>query len=173
MEPVAPSSNVVAVLRTISRAGFAYAQTKELAEAAGWKLIDDELDLGYVRFDVQLVPGRDVRRPLAVEVCESGRPPRAFVPLFYFEEHEVRREPFDKAHRSLSEQLTRVLGPPSLSGEYCYQHREEWIYLYSWWSLADAEFVLVQDEFDIQFGMDVSLWVLPAGAAVEFPMSSA
>jgi hypothetical protein len=64
-----------------------------------------------------------------------------------------------------------VLGPPSSFGEYTYPHREGWPYSYSWWSLADATIVLVQDEFDIQFGMDISLWVLPAHAAVAVPVS--
>jgi hypothetical protein len=30
---------------------------------------------------------------------------------------------------------------------------------------------MVQDEFDIQFGMDVTLWVLPANVAVAVPVS--
>jgi hypothetical protein len=171
MQAIAPSNNAVSVLRAIARAGFAYGKTKELAGAAGWKLVDDELSLGYVRFDMHLAPHQDSRRPLAVEVRESGKPPRAFVPLFGFDDYEFDREPFDRAYRSLTEQLAGALGPPSRVGEYSYRHREGWPYSYAWWSLADATFALVQDEFDIQFGMDISLWVLPAGAAVEVPVS--
>ena len=172
MEVVAPSDDDVAVLRAISRAGFSYQPTKMLGEAAGWKLVDDELDLGFVAFDMHLGPGKNVRSRLAVAVSESGRPPLAFVPLFYFEEYDVRREPFDQAYRSLSEQLVRILGSPSSSGQYDYPHRKNWPYSYSWWSFADATLVLVQDEFDIQFGMDVSLWVLLTGAAVKVPINS-
>jgi len=171
MEAVIPSRDAVAVLRAISRAGFSYQRTKELCQAARWKLVDDELDLGYVAFEMGTVPGQDSHRRLAVEVSESGRLPRAFVPLFYFEEYDVHREPFDLTYRSLSEQLAGVLGPPSSSGEYTCPHREGWRYFYSWWSLTDATFVLVQDEFDIQFGMDVTLWVLPANVSVAVPVS--
>jgi hypothetical protein len=171
MEVAVPSHDAVAVLRAISRAGFSYQQTKELCQAAGWKLVDDELDLGYVAFDMGMAPGPDFPRRLAVEVSESGRPPRAFVPLFYFEDYDVEREPFDRAYRSLSARLTSVLGPPASFGEYTYPHRESWRYSYSWWSLTDATFVLVQDEFDLQFGMDVTLWVLPPNAAVAVPVS--
>ena len=106
-----------------------------------------------------------------MEVSESRRPPRAFVPLFYFQEYDARREPFDQAYRSLSEQLVRVLGSSTSSGEYGYPHRKSWSYSYNWWSLSDATLVLVQDEFDIQFGMDVTVWVLPMGAAVKVPVS--
>ncbi len=172
MEVVAPSRDAAVVLRTLSRAGFGYQRTKELCEAAGWKLLDDELDLGYVAFEIRLEHNHDIRRRLAVEVSESGRPPRAFVPLFYFEEYDLERKPFDQAYWSLSEQLARVIGPPSSSGEYTYPHREGWFFSFSWWSLGDATLVLVQDELDIQFGMDITLWVLPAGAEVRVPLSA-
>jgi hypothetical protein len=171
MDAIAPSDDDVAVLRAIARAGFSYEQTKTLGAAAGWKLVDDEFELGYVAFEMRLGSGNDASSRFAVEVRECGRPPRAFVPLFYFDDYDVRREPFDRAYRSLSEQLLRIVGSPSLSGEYSYAHRKNWLYSYNWWSLPDATLVLVQDEFDIQFGMDVSLWVLPAGAAAKLPVS--
>jgi hypothetical protein len=171
MDVVAPSEDGLVVLRAISRAGFVYQSTKALGKAAGWKLVDDELGLGFVAFEMPLgSDGKCVGR-LAVEVVESGRRPRAFVPLFYFEDYAIRREPFDKAYQSLSEQLAGILGSPSSSGEYGYRHRRDWSYAYSWWSFSDATLVVVQDEFDIQFGMDVTLWALPAGAAVEVPVS--
>ncbi len=167
MEAVAPSHDAVAVLRAIARAGFGYQRTKDLCHAARWKLIDDEIALGYVAFDMGLVPSESFPRRLVVEVRESSRPPRAFVPLFYFEEYDVHREPFDQAYWSLTEQLASILGPPSSSGEYTYPHRQGWPFFFSWWSLTDGAFVLVQDEFDIQFGMDVTLWVLPANAGLQ------
>jgi hypothetical protein len=171
MDAVALSYDALVVLRAISRAGFSYQSTKELCQTAGWKLVDDERDLGYLAFHIGMTPGQIFPFRLAVEVSESSRPPRAFVPLSYFEDYDVEREPFDRAYWSLREQLARVLGPPSSSGEYTYSHRKGWRYDYSWWSLTDATFVLVQDEFDIQFGMDISLWVLPADAAVAVPVS--
>jgi hypothetical protein len=128
---VAPSNEAIAVLRSISRAGFAYAQTKKLASEAGWRTIDDELDLGYVRFAMQLDFGKEDRPLLTVEVSESGRLPRAIVSLFYFEEYDLEREPFDQAYQSLSEQLIGVLGLPSRSGEYSYPHRVGWQYSFN------------------------------------------
>lgn len=171
MKAVTPDAGVLAAIREIAREGFSYRRTKELGQTAGWKLDDDELDLGYVAFEVQIA--KDDSRRLSVQVSESGRPPRAFLPLYYIddEECEANRKPFDQALRSLSEQLESVLGLPSVSGEYGYSHRENWLYSYVGWSLADATFVLAQDEFDIQFGMDVTLWVLPAGTEVAGPMS--
>ena len=171
MKVVAPSHEAIAVLRAISQAGFGYQRAKDLCRAARWELVDDELDLGYVGFEMGAAPGQDFPRRLAVEVMESGRPPGAFVPLFYFEDYDVEREPFDRAFQSLSEQLVVVLGPPSSSGDYTYLHRTGWRYFYTWWSLPDAALVLVQDEFDIQFGMDVTLWVLPADAPITVPVT--
>jgi hypothetical protein len=170
MAAVALSDDAVALLRAISRAGFGYQLTTELCQAAGWKLVDDELDLGYVAFRMGMDPGQDFPARLAVEVAESG-PPRAFVPLFCFEDYDTEREPFDLAFRSLSRQLACFLGTPTSVGEYTYPHREGWPYSYHWWSLPDATLVLVQDEFDIQFGMDVTLWMLPAHAPLAVPVS--
>ena len=54
VEVVAPSEPAVAVLRAISRAGFAYTPAKALCETAGWRLVDDEPDLGYIRYAMRL-----------------------------------------------------------------------------------------------------------------------
>jgi hypothetical protein len=169
MDVVAPTDDVIEVMRKIARSGFDYQQTRGLGEAATWKLLDDELDLGYVAFDIHIDSCKAARRRLVVELSESGRQPRAFVPLFSFEEHE--RETFDEAYKALAEQLTGTLGRVSHSGTYTYAHRANWPYSYSWWTLSDATFVLMQDEFDIQFGMDVSLWVLPQGTPVRVPVN--
>jgi hypothetical protein len=170
MDAVAPADDAIAMLRAISEAGFRYERTKKLAELAGWRLVDDEEDLGYVAFEMRLVPGKDLCRRLFVQIGQSGQPPRAFVPLFCFEDYDSHRRPFDEAFRSLSEQLTNLLCLPSSLGHYSYAHREGWLYSYTSWSLIDATFVLVQDEMDIQFGMDITLWLLPAGEAVELPV---
>lgn len=172
MEVVAPTGDAVAVLRAIGRAGFGYQQTKKVALAAGWKLVDDEFDLGYVAVEM-LLPGQDMHRRLVVLVSESNPQPRAFVPLFYYEDYDIQREPLDEAYRLLREQLSRVIDRPTASGQFNYSHREDWGYFYCYWSLSDITFVLTQDEFDIQFGMDVTLWMLPAGIAVQVPVKGA
>ncbi len=170
MVVAAPSEAAVAVLRSVSRDQFAYATTKALCDAAGWHLIDDELELGYLRYSMYLAAGSSQRRPLTILIAESKNSPFAFVPLFYFEDYDKGRETFDLSFRTLAEQLGEFLGAASLSGEYSYPHRAEWSYSFVGWALVDATVVLVQDEFDIQFGMDVTLWVQPAGSKVEAPV---
>src|SRR5207302_10447031 len=149
---------------------FADAPTKALCGAAGWGLVDEEPDLGYIRYAMRLSAGSDERRLLSVRIAEAGNRPWAFVPLFYFEGYGEGREPFDRAFRTLSGHLAGFLGAASRSGAYGYPHRAAWSYSFAGWALADATLVLVQDEFDIQFGMDVTLWVQPAGTAIEAPV---
>jgi hypothetical protein len=170
VEVATPTKAVLEVLRGISRAEFAYTPTKELCETAGWQLVDDEPDLGYLRYSLAPGASSEERRLLSVLIAESNKPPFAFVPLFFFEVYDRCREPFDLAFRTIAEQLARLLGAATRSGEYSYSHRADWSYLFAGWSLADTTLVLVQDEFDIQFGMDVTLWVLPAGSVVKAPM---
>ena len=100
----------IGVLQAISRAEFRYQPTKEIAEVASWRIVDDEPELGYVAFEMPLGPQRNVRCRLAIEIQESGRSVRAFVPLFHFEEYDSQREPFDQAFRSLFEHLAEFFG---------------------------------------------------------------
>jgi hypothetical protein len=170
LEVVAPSKEAIAVLRALSGVGFAYASCKALCENAGWGLVDDEPDLGYVRYAMRLGDDTDQRSLLSVRIVEAGKPPWAFVPLFYFEEYDECREPFDRAFRSLSGHLAGFLGTASRAGSYSYPHRAGWSYSFIGWELVDATLMLVQDELDIQFGMDVTLWVQPAGTAIRAPV---
>jgi hypothetical protein len=83
----------------------------------------------------------------------------------------VEDEPLEfLQYAQFSDQLEVILGPPSRTGSYYYHHRRECPYSFSWWGLKDASLALVQDEHDIQFGMDVSLWVLPEGIEVRLPI---
>ena len=173
MQAVAPSHTTLSILRAIARCGFSYAPTKALAEAAGWRRVDDDPDQGYVRYDMLMEAETQEWRPLSVMVAEGERPPWAFVTLSYFDEDEARREPFDAMFQIPAESLANTLGEASRSGIYTYPHRPDWEYSYAGWTLADFTLILVQDEFDIQFGMDVSLWILPAGHAVVIPVSEA
>ncbi len=95
--------------------------------------------------------------------------------MYYFGEgagdpSELDRTPFDNAFRRLADGLEALVGPPFRTGEYKYRHRRGWPYLYSWWRLPDASLALVQDEHDIQFGTDVTLWVLAEGVKVRLPV---
>lgn len=133
-------------------------------------LVDDEPDLGYVRYVFPLIAGSEEQRPLSVLTAEHNSPPWSFVPLFYFEEDGEGRRSFDRAFLSIATQLAVFLGTAARSGEYSYPHRPGWSYSFAGWCLPDATLVLVQDEFDIQFGMDVTLWGQPAGSAVIAPI---
>ncbi|AMV23728.1 hypothetical protein VT84_04900 [Gemmata sp. SH-PL17] len=172
MEPITLSEFTIVALRAIAHVGFAYEPTKDVCRSARWELIDDELDLGYLRYDMRPTGAPDElgSASLSIQVAESGSRPWAFVPLYYFGNYRTSREPFDRAFQILSNNLSDALGAETRSGEYTYNHRSGWPYSFVGWALADATFVLVQDEFDIQFGMDVTLWVKPAGTAVEVPV---
>lgn len=157
MQAVAPSESAIGVMCAISRAGFAYNQIKSICASAAWQLVDDDPDLGYIRYEIVLAAGSSERRPVSIRIAESNESPFAFVPLFYFDEYDEGRELFDQAFRTLADQLKLFLGRPAQSGEYSYSHRSAWPYLFAGWMLPDATLMLVQDEFDIQFGMDVTL----------------
>jgi hypothetical protein len=170
MEAFAPSEREIAVLRSISCAGFTYAPTRVLCEAAGWRQVDDEPDQGYVRYDMPLDANPDEQSQLSVLIAGRNKYPLAFLPLFHFEEYDKGREPFDIAFRGITLHLSGFLGAAARWGDYSYPHRADWSYQFAGWSLSDATLVLVQDELDIQFGMDLTLWVQPAGTAVEAPV---
>jgi hypothetical protein len=173
MEAIAPSEAAVAVLREIARAGFDYAQTKTMCEAAGWELEDDEPDLGYVSYFMRLTPSSEEQRRLSVQIANPyGVTPSAFVPLFFFDDFDQSRAPFDTAFRSLADQFVAIQGEASRVGEYSYPGRAKWAYSFAGWQLPEATLLLVQDYFDGQFGMDVTLWVMPAGSPVEVPVSA-
>jgi hypothetical protein len=169
-EAVAPSLATIKVLRAIAQAEFAHGPVKALCNDAGWEPIIDEPAHGHIRYAMLLNGGCAEFRPLTVLTAEHNPLRRAFVPLYYFDDYDARREPFDQAFAHCRTKLTGLLGKPSRPGTYGYPHRANWLYSYCAWTLPDATFVLTQDEFDIQFGMDVSLWVLPAGVGVETPM---
>ena len=63
-------------------------------------------------------------------------------------------------------ETTGCFGAPTASG-YRQLSFRMWPYAYQRWSLPEGEFTLVQDEFDIQDGMDVTLWMQPVGTPLE------
>jgi hypothetical protein len=162
------SSDHVSALRSVAKAGFGLDNAKKLALSARWQLTDGELDLGYLRFDIQILVG-DSPRSLVVEFGKDDGPSFAFVPLLCFPDTNEQLTAFNAAFQSASTALQYVLGPPSDSGQYGYAHRK-WHYSYCWWSLPEAELVLVQDEFDIQDGLDITLWILSAGTPRNLPV---
>jgi len=73
---------------------------------------------------------------------------------------------FNAAFHSVAGALTQCLGAPGAVGDRRLSFRT-WSYAYKRWSLPEGEFTLVQDEFDIQEGPDVTLWIQPVGTPIE------
>ncbi|XAY06030.1 hypothetical protein DSM112329_02891 [Paraconexibacter sp. AEG42_29] len=110
-------------------------------------------------------------RVVAVEARETGCPPLAFAALAYFDETGPGVAAMHDAFDNIRAALAQTLGAPTFTGRHQDEQRTGWDYGYAWWSRPDASLVLVQDEFDIQFGLDVSLWAFPASTTFAVPVS--
>jgi hypothetical protein len=176
MNPIVPSRDQFDVLRGIAGAGFDYSATKRLCSGAGWKLLVDEPDAGFVQFNLWVARGPENQRLLSVGTPELDGPPHVYLPLYYFPEEEgcdpeeYARTPFDEAFRRLAEGTNVILGEAHREGTYEYPHRPGWAYNFRIWRVPEAQVVLVQDEHDIQFGMDVSLRLFAAKPDVSIPL---
>jgi hypothetical protein len=177
VKPIVPSPSQFEVLRGIAGEGFDYSATKRLGSGAGWKLVEDEPDLGFVQYILWFGPGLDNRRLLSVGTAEIDGAPHIYLPLFYFPEEkedgdpaECDRSTFDEAYRLLADGIAAKIGQAPRDGTYKYPHRSGWPYSFRTWRIAEAQVILLQDEHDIQFGMDVSLWLFPAESDVSIPL---
>ncbi len=81
---------------------------------------------------------------------------------------EGRRE-FGIWFEAALERIRGYLGEPAGSGRYEYPHRKDWPYSYAIWRGDRGVLLLQQDERDIQFGFDLSIWVLSAGGRPDLP----
>jgi hypothetical protein len=176
MNPIVPTRDQFEVLRGIAGAGFDYSATKRLCSGAGWKLVVDEPDVGFVQFYLWVAPGFGNQRLLSVGTPELDGPPHLYLRLYCFPEDEGgdpdehERTPFDEAYRRLAEGTRLTFGEAQREGTYEYPHRSGWPYNFCVWRVPEAQVVLVQDEHDIQFGMDVSLWLFAAEPEVSIPL---
>jgi hypothetical protein len=164
-------------MRGIAGAGFDYSATKRLCSRAEWQLVEDAPDLGFVQYFLWVGPNLDDRRLLSVGTLETDRAPYIYLPLSYFPDEEDGgdpsqhdRTPFDEAYRRLSDGFGVILGHARREGTYEYPHRPGWPYSFRDWQLPEGQVILVQDEHDIQFGMDVSLWLFAAEPDVSVPL---
>ena len=164
-------AEVIAGLVAVAQCGFGYEAVKGIAASIGWRLDGDEPEFGYVTYQVPTgITATAGESRLCVLFRREGQAPKALLPLFASEQFEDDRPLFDSIFAATADRIAGVLGPRSSSGQYEYGHRVGWQYRYTTWAGAGATLVLVQDEFDIQFGMDVTLWTLPAGTPVKFPL---
>jgi hypothetical protein len=176
MKAIVPSRDQFDVLCAIAGEGFDYSATKRLCSGAGWQVVADEPDLGFVQYHLGVGRGADNRRLLSVGTPELDGPPHLYLPLFYFPEEEGEdpeendRTPFDEAFRRLADGFGAMLGQPERKGTYEFPHRPAWPYGFHIWRVPEAQVVLLQDEHDIQFGMDVSLWLFHLRPRVKVPL---
>jgi|SRR6516162_195999 hypothetical protein len=176
MQPLVPSRDQFEVLRGIAQAGFHYSATKQLCSDAGWEIVSDEPRIGFLQYFLWLGPGLDDRRLLSIGTPEVQGGPYIYLPLYYFPEEEGEnpeehdRTPFDEAYRCLSDGVGVILGPALREGTYEYPVRSGWPYSFRAWRTKEAQVILLQDEHDIQFGMDVSLWLFSVKPEVSIPL---
>ena len=152
------------MVRSIARAGGDYDTIKRLLAETQWEIEVDEVDLGFLR--VFIPDAKDECYRLIIGYRDPGHPPYCLLTFSLFPDSEEQLAAFNAAFHSAAQTLSRSLGVPTASGERRLSFRA-WPYAYQRWSLPEGEFTLVQDEFDIQDGMDVTLWMQPVGTPLE------
>jgi hypothetical protein len=152
------------IVRSIARAGDDYTAIKELIAATRWKVDEDDTELGFLR--IFIPDERDEFYRLIIGYRDPERPPYSLLTFGLFPDSEEHLEAFNSAFHSVAEAIAQWLGAPTVSGERKPPYRT-WSYAHYTWSLPEGEFTLVQDEFDIQDGMDVTLWIQPVGTPLD------
>ncbi len=158
------SANDIEILRSIARAGNDYDVIKRLLAGTQWRIEEDQVDLGFLR--VFIPDAVDQFYRLIIGYRDPDRPPYSILTFSLFPDSKEHLAAFDSAFKSVAEALTTCLGTPTVTGKHQLNFRT-WPYAYQRWSLPEGEFTLVQDEFDIQDGMDVTLWIQPVGTPIE------
>jgi hypothetical protein len=181
---------VASRLFSLAESTFDFDEVEKRCRGWGWILTEDDPDLGVARFCVE--DGCEV-------VFDSGKSGglngRAclWLALCYWPDDEDSqsadgqegrgdaggeagggRGDFDARFEAACDELRKSLGPPAGRGKYQYQHRAGWPYSYAVWRAKRGFLALQQDELDIQFGFDISIWVLAArdGEALpSFPLT--
>jgi hypothetical protein len=159
------SGQDIEILRSITRAGGDYGTIKRLLAETDWKIDEDDTDLGYLRI---LIP-TDLANEyytLIIGYQDPNHAPYSLLTFACFPDSEERIAAFNAEFRSAAEAINRHLGKPATSGDRRLSFRT-WSYSYQRWSLPEGEYTLVQDEFDIQSGMDVTLWIQPVGTTIQ------
>jgi hypothetical protein len=83
--------------------------------------------------------------------------------------YDPGRRDFDLAFERAKSRITESLGLPWAQGQYVHDHRPDWTYSYATWPGPAGVLILRQDELDIQFGMEVNVWVQPWDSATPLP----
>lgn len=150
-------------LRSIARAGSDYAEIKRLLATTQWEIDEDDTELGFLRV---FIPFEKTHYRLIIGYRDPEHPPYSLLTFIIFPYSGEHHRKFDATFHAAAEAIARFLDAPTASGERHVSHRT-WSYAYCRWSLPEGEFTLVQDEFDIQEGIDVTLWIHPPGTPLK------
>jgi hypothetical protein len=135
-----------------------------LLATTDWEIAADDTDLGFFR--VFIPDETDKYYRLIIGYNDPDRPPYSLLSFYVIPHSEENLAAFNSAFHSVAEAIAQWLGAPTVSGERKPSYRT-WSYAHYRWSLPEGEFTLVQDEFDIQDGMDVTLWIQPVGTPLD------
>ena len=167
---------VAPCLFSLAETTFDFDEVEKRCRGWGWMLTEDDPDLGVARFGVDEANavvfdsgksgGLNGRACLWLALCywpddedsqsADGQDGRGAAV------EEAGRGEFDARFEAACGELRKSLGPPAVRGKYEYGHRAGWPYSYAVWCAERGFLVLQQDELDIQFGFDISIWVLSA-----------
>jgi hypothetical protein len=163
------SAKDIGIVRSIARAGDDYGTIKRLLGGTDWEIEEDETDLGFLRIFIPDPIDKFYR--LIIGYRDPDHPPYLLLSFHVFPDSEECLALCNSAFQSTAETLAGYLGPPTIRGDHRLSFRA-WSYAYRRWSLPEGEFTLVQDEFDIQEGLDVTLWIQPVGTPINKTLDS-
>lgn len=172
MGVVVPSETDLDVLRSVARCGFDRAETVRVCTAAGWVLLYESPDAKVLQYRAEFGADDRAERVVTIHREDDMMAPAASVPLQLFRLNPAPdRRRLDRAFEAVADGLRELVGRPHRAGEYAPRHPTAWPFRYAWWRLVDAAVVLVQNQFDPDSDLDVSLWVFPPLDEVRLPVT--
>ena len=160
------SGDDIQILRSIARVNGDYERIKQKLAPTAWTIEEDEVDLGFMRISIPDATDADGYGLIIGYRDHHHHPTYAFLTFYTFPESEKSIPEFDTAFHRIADVLQEHLGEPNVSGERRVPARS-CSYGHHRWSLPEGEFTLVQDEFDIQNGLDITLWIEAPGTPID------
>lgn len=166
----APLSAHLPALRSLCDAPLTYDEVRRRCLALGWS-IDEEDDRNLVlriRFDeavselvASLAPGQRFGRTI-------------YLPLFCTEDpydcitgaSPDEKPDFDTAYSLGKSLFDTVIGTPFRTGTFEFF---KGTYQFAIWRGTHAVLALIQDDFDVQFGSEITAWIIERGAGDPLP----
>ena len=160
-----PVSQHIESLFSFCHAPLTYEVVRRRALDCGWRLESEQPDdeVLFVEIDEGLSPlvaSLAARQPF-------GR--TLYLPLFCTEDPydavtgaaPTHKPDFDVAYSRAKSLFERALGAPARTGTFDFF---EGTYQFAMWRGAHAVLALLQDDFDIQFGSEISAWIIECRA---------